>query len=318
MGTYFCQQICWLSANLPTEMGGISSSRFTDCHQICWKKCWGIFAGRFTVIKSAGRFTDCHQISQQKWGWGISVSRFTDHHQICWPKWGWGISASRFTYSQQIYQQKWGSISSSRFTVVTKSASRFTDSHQICRQIYWLAPNLLADLLTGAKSAGRNGGISTSRISVCHQICWQIYCHQIFQQKMGGHFCQQIYWLSPNLLADLLTVIKSPSRNGWGITAGRLIDWHPICQQIYWLLPNLLAEMGGFCWQICWLSPNLPAEMRGIFLLADLLTHQICQFWAIFSRKAARRMNTEVFHERPIKGKPSQPGHSTSQQDVTW
>ena len=127
-----------------------------------------------------------------------------------------------------------------------------------CWQIYWLSPNLAADLLNFTKSADRNVG------GQC--FCWQIYglsqtllanllnvtksasrfadSHEICQQKCRGCFCHQIYWLSPNLLADLLTLTKSTSRNTphfclkicWLVTPKlpcRRTDTHLLCQQIW-------------------------------------------------------------------------------------
>ena len=106
--------------------------------------------------------------------------------------------------------------------------------------------------------------------------------------RNGGYFCWQISWLSPNMLADFLTVSKSAGRNG-----GSYFCWqsscHQICQQKWvFLLADFLTvnksagrnegsyscwqsschqicqwKWGYFCWQISWLSPNLLAENRG-------------------------------------------------------
>ena len=79
-GGYFCKQISWLSPNLQAEMGW---GYF--CQQISWlspnlpaEMGCGVFlpADSLTVTKSAGRFTDCQQICQQKY------SHFC--RQICW------------------------------------------------------------------------------------------------------------------------------------------------------------------------------------------------------------------------------------------
>ena len=73
-----------------------------------------------------------------------------------------------------------------------------------------------------------------------------------------GYMCQQIYWLSPNLLADLLT-FNQTFWHKWGdVSAGKYTDCHQI-----WLSTNLQAEMGGISASRFTDSPNL---------LADLLT----------------------------------------------
>ena len=113
------------------------------------------------------------------------------------------------------------------------------------QQVYWLSPNLLADLLTF--TANLLADLLTIKKSVGRKV---------------GYFCWQIYWLSLNLPAYLLTINKSSSRNG-GISASRFTD-----------SPNLLADLLTF-------TPNLPADLLsvteyasrnwGVFLLADLL-----------------------------------------------
>ena len=160
--------------------------------------------------------------------------------------------------------------------------------HQICQQIYWLSGNLLADLLNLTKSADRNMGVSISagRLTDSHKIYWpNTDCHQMCQQRCRGYFCHQIYLLSPNLLADLLTFTKSAGRNGGGY----------FCQQIYRLspnlqsdlltsTPNLLVEIGRyFCQQNYWLTKSggrftdfniqsASSNWGGIYVPADLLT----------------------------------------------
>ena len=80
--------------------------------------------------------------------------------------------------------------------------------------------------------------------------------------------------LSPNLLAEM-----------GGKTASRFTDFHQICQQIYWPSAKSASRF----------VPSTASPGR----FADCC--QIWQFWANFSRKAGRQMNTEVLHERPTR-----------------
>ena len=121
-----------------------------------------------------------------------SASRFAEFYQICWQKCGGPVF---------LLGDLW---------TLTKFTGQFTDCHQ-----------LQEDLLTFTISAGRNGGISASIVTDCHQMC---------QQRCRGYFCHQIYWLSPNLLADLLTFTKSAGRNG-GISESKFTDCYQICWQ---------------------------------------------------------------------------------------
>ena len=156
---------------------------------------WGVFllADLLTVTKSANRFNDIHQICQLKWR-EYFTSRFG--HQICQVYW----------LSQNL---------SADLLTVTKSAGRFAEFYEICWQkcwgqyfcwqIYWVSPNLLADLL----SQNLPADLLTFN-KFCHQKWGDISarkytdCHQIFQQ---------IYWLSLNLLTDVLSFTKSADRN---------------------------------------------------------------------------------------------------------
>ena len=149
-------------------------------------------------------------------------------------------------------------------------------------QIYWLSPNLLADMVTFTKCGSRNEGKqvlspnlpadlltvskSAGRFAEFDQICWQ---------KCGGqYFCWQINWLSQNWLAKLLTpnlttliVTKSGSRflpsDLLTVTksAGNLLlaEMREIYLQTILIVtksasrlnltPNLLSRNGGyFCW----------------------------------------------------------------------
>ena len=151
----------------------------------------------------------------------------------------------------------------------------FLTVSQICQQICFiysfcikgtiLLIFLLADLL--------------NVYQICQQIC------------LFYSFCIKGLVLMLFLLADLLTVAKPAGRNrGY------------FCQQLYWPSKNLLAEIGWyFCWQIYWLSAKSAQKncffysfcIKGLvwmfFLSADLLTvtkyasrnwvfsyHQIC------------------------------------------
>ena len=188
------------------------------------------------VSKSAGRFTDFHTNSCGRFPDfnTKSASRFTDFHQICWQKLvtlTLNLPAEMGEY-QQVY---WLSINlQCRFTdIVSKSCWQiywlFTKSvgrngGYFCWQIYWLSLNLPADLLTINNFFKQIWGVFLLVDLLTHQICWQIYwhLHQICQQtywvslnlpaEIGGYFYWQIYWLSPNLLADLVTFTKCASR----------------------------------------------------------------------------------------------------------
>ena len=105
-------------------------------------------------------------------------------------------------------------------------------------QIYWLSPNLLADMVTFTKCGSINDGKqvlspnlpadlltvskSAGRFAEFDQICWQ---------KCGGqYFCWQINWLSQNWLAHLWTFTKSADRNG-EISESKFTDCYQICWQ---------------------------------------------------------------------------------------
>ena len=117
-----------------------------------------------------------------------------------------------------------------------------------------------------------------------------MYCHQI---------CQQIYWLSVNLLADLLNlnqeICQTEIVGGPVFLLADLWTLTNFTGQIYWLSPNLPADLltlseicqqkcrGCFCHQIYWLSPNLLVRfcwlwpnllveiLGGTFLPADMV-----------------------------------------------
>ena len=104
-------------------------------------------------------------------------------------------------------------------------SGRCADSHQIYQQKY--------------------GSVSGSRFTECHQIC---------QQKWWGNFYQQIYWLKPNLPAE--------------------IAWGYFCQQIYWLSP-IVPHKNEELFQLTDLltvTKSASRNSRGIFLSAHLLT----------------------------------------------
>ena len=217
-------------------------------------------ANLLTVTKSAWR--DVGVISARNFTVSKSTGRFTDFHTN---------SCGRFPDFN------------------TRSASRLTDS-----------PNLLADLLTVSKSAGRfaeftksadrNVGvcISAGRLTDFHKIYWPIYwlspnlLGDLLTFTKSASRNEGKHWLSPNLPADLLTVTKS---------AGRFADIHikTSCRNEGMFLPaNILivtksASRFAECYQICWQKCGGP-----VFLLANLwiLTkftgqftecHQICQ-----------------------------------------
>ena len=109
------------------------------------------------------------------------------------------------------------------------SASRFTDCHLICQQILrrqsenlnakiggvflltdlWLSVILPAHLEeTVMNSASHNGGGAFLLVDLldCQLICQQIWRRQsgnLLAEMGDGYFCQQIYWLSVNLPANL-------------------------------------------------------------------------------------------------------------------
>ena len=127
--------------------GSISTSRFTDCHQICQQVYWlsqiyqqiywlslNLLADLLNFMRSADRNV----------GGSISAGRFTESHQICWQ-----------IYCHKICQQIcWLS------TILSPEMRGY-----FCSQIYGLSPNLPADLLAVTKSA--------DRCAEFHQICWQ-------------------------------------------------------------------------------------------------------------------------------------------------
>ena len=131
---------------------------------------------------------------------------------------------------------------------------------------------------------------------------------------MRGYFCWQIYWLSLNLPAYLLTINKSSSRN-WGVfllvdlltvtkSAGRFTDIYTKSasrtegkHMSVTKSASRFIDWEYFYWQIYWLSPNLLVEMWGsVFLPADITDcHQIWQArFTDFHTKCAGR-NREVF-----------------------
>ena len=157
--------------------------------------------------------------------------------------------------------------------IVTKSASRFAEFYQICWQKCGGPVFLLADLWTFTNFTGQ--------FTECHQICQQIcWLSWNLPTEFRGCFCHQIYLLSLNLLADLLTLTKSAGRNG-GLflpadiqtvtkSAGRFTDFHTKAA-------SRRTDTHQICWQICWLWPNLPAEIQGISASRFTDCHHICQ-----------------------------------------
>ena len=183
---------------------------------------------------------DFHQICWQKWG--ISESKFTDCYQICLERWGLYLPEILLSANLLADLLTFTLIPVVDFLILTPHLpSRLTDS-----------PNLLADLLIVSKSAGRfaeftksadrNVGvcISAGRLTDLHKIYWPIY------------------WLSPNLLGDLLTFTKSASRN----------------EGKHWLSPNLPADLltvtkstGRFAD----IHIKTSGRNEGMFLLANIL-----------------------------------------------
>ena len=171
----YCHQICQL------KLGGISTSRFTNCHQICQQICW-LSPNLPVDMKGSISAQQIHWLSPNLWAEILGVRKFWSADLLTVTK-----SASRKGgYLWDLLTEMLGAVlSACRFTDIhTKSASRLTDCHKICQQIYWLSPilspemrgyfcwqiywlspNLPADLLTVTKSAGR--------FAEFHQICWQ-------------------------------------------------------------------------------------------------------------------------------------------------
>ena len=216
-------------------------------------------ADLLTVSKSTGRFAEFNKSAGRNVGVSISAGRLTDFHKIDWPIY-WllpNLLADLLPF--------------------TKSASRNEVKH-------WLSPNLPADLLTVTKSTGRFADIHTktsgrnegmfllANILIVTKSarrfaeCWlnlltEMWGASVSAAKfMDSHkIYWPIYWMSPNLPADLLTLMKSANRNVGGVYTIRFTDCHQICWQICWLWPNLLAEMGGISasivtdsHEICW------------------------------------------------------------------
>ena len=167
--------------------------------------------------------------------------------------------------------------------IVTKSGSRFAEFYQICWQKCGGPVFLLADLWTFTNFTGQ--------FTECHQICQQIcWLSWNLPTEFRGCFCHQIYLLSLNLLADLLTLTHqicwqiywhlhqicqqkykvflpaglltvTTSASIWlPKSAGKFADFHQICWQIY-LLSHQTSGGDYFYCQIYWLSVNLPAEI---------------------------------------------------------
>ena len=129
-------------------MGGISGSRFPDCHHMCQQK-WGVFqlADFLNAGKSAGNL------------WTVSKSA-SRNGVVFLP--AYFLTATKFAgrneggyVGQEICWQKYPSL----------SAGTIADNREICLQIWWLSRNLLAeisipflleDFLTVRKSASRN------------------------------------------------------------------------------------------------------------------------------------------------------------------
>ena len=163
------------------------------------------------------------------------------------------------------------------FLTVVKSAGRFTDCCQICWQIWGVF--LLEDFLNITKSASRNGRFLLVDFLTVSKSA----------SRIGGISDGQIYWLLQKLPADI-----------GGISASRFHDCQQICCHILTVSKSTSRNTPHFCWHIWWVrqsaSWNPSPIIAGIF--DDSLS--ICQFWANFSHKAGRLMNTDVFHERPI------------------
>ena len=129
-----------------------------------------------------------------------------------------------------------------------KSASRFSDYHQICQSAN------LANLCNLCQSVHLPGGISASRFSDCHKIC---------QWKLGG-----------NLLADLVTVTKSASRNG-----GVNLPVH---------LVTITKSASQQIWQIYAISASQYISQGGISASRFSDCHKICQ-WKLGGGESAGR-----------------------------
>ena len=307
-----CWQICWLSPNLPAEMRGN-----IDCHQICQQIYWlspNLLADLLTFtskLLAEMRGCFCWQIywlSPNLPADLLNVTKSADRNVggqcFCWQIYGLSQnllanllnvtkSASRFADSHEICQQKCRGC--------------------FCHQIYLLSPNLLADLLTLTKSAGRNGGyfcqhsywlsqnlladllnftliLLADFLTVNTKSAWGftdspnllsdlLTLTPNLPAEMGEYFYQQVYWVSPNLPAEIYCHSKS---------SGRFTDCHTKSDwQIAYHTKSASAEMGGtsrftdspnLLADLLTFTPNLPAICHwicsrnwGVFLLADLL-----------------------------------------------
>ena len=148
--------------------------------------------------KSAGRFSDSYQICQKKWE-GISAGRFADYQKLCQQKWGVNLPADIVPVSK-FDSRKGGTF-----------AARFPDCQKICQQKGEVTPD--------DSHSGRLTGCLPELGSKHARRSSDSYL--IYQQKWGLV-----------LLADLLNVRKSASRNVGGKSAGRVSDYHQICKQI--------------------------------------------------------------------------------------
>ena len=305
----------------------ISAGRFANFHQICQQKWGGILPSDIqTVTKSAGRFTDFNTQSASSNGGGIyvladlltvakSAGKFADIHTkllagmrgcFCWQIYGlspnlaadyWVSPNLPAEIGGYIYWQiywLWPNLLADMVTF-TKCGSRNEGKHI-------LSPNLPADLLTVSKSAGRfaeftksadrNVGVSISagRLTDFHKLTGQFTdCHQICWQKWGD-FWKQIYWLLPNLLAEMgvisarnFTVNKSTGRltDFHTNSSGRFPDFNTRSASRLTDSPKSAGRFADF-------NSQSASRNGGVFLPAGLLTvnKSACRFTDIHSKSS--------------------------------
>ena len=158
--------------------GSISTSRFTDCHQICQQVYWLSQIYQQIYWLSVNLLADLLNLTR-------SADRNVGGQYFCWQIY-WTLT--------KLY---WSDLLN-----VTKSASRFADSHDnsanrnvggvSAQQIYRLSPNLpgrFTDFHT--KCAGRNSA--------------EVFTKSAEQKCTGSHhICWQIYWQSVNLTVEIM------------------------------------------------------------------------------------------------------------------
>ena len=202
-------QICWLSPNLLAEMGVFFSGRCADFHQICkhtWRKdyfCWQFY---------------CQP--------NLPVDLF-----LLWLLYQRVCFNAIFLY---FFPFKY------RYTVPNAKSVLFTqisNSYLVCcnkLKFHCKTWMCCASGVTNATMAELPTLPLTPGWLSFWQMCW---LPPNLLAKMWECFWQQVYWVSPNLPAEMVGGIPADfltncTTQKWGtISADRFTDCHQICQQ---------------------------------------------------------------------------------------